>query len=258
MLPMNLLDSLLLGALEGFTEFLPISSTGHLILASELLGLPDSSFHTSFLIAVQLGAIFAVVVRYWKRFLELPLLVTLSVAFIPTGLVGFLVYPYVKVFLLGNPYVVVSALALGGIALIIFEYFHTESPEDGIPEQISYRQAVMVGMFQAVAIIPGVSRSAATIVGGLLSGLRRTTIVEFSFLLAVPTMLAATGYDLLKSHETFVAADLSLLAVGFVTAFTVALVSMRFMISLVRRYGFIPFGVYRILLAVVFYLVVLA
>jgi len=255
---MTLLDSIILGAIEGITEFLPISSTGHLILASELLAIPATEFLKSFQIAVQLGAIAAVVCLYWKSFLDLDFLKKLFVAFLPTGLVGFLVYPYVKGFLLGNSEVVVASLFVGGIALIVFELFHKErdeAPSDA--RAITYRQAALVGLFQSVAIIPGVSRSAATIVGGLLVGMRRTAIVEFSFLLAVPTMLAATGYDLLKSADSFAAGDFSLLAVGFLISFLVALVSMRFLLKLVRRYTFIPFGIYRIVLAVAFFFVVL-
>lgn len=255
---MTLLDSIILGAIEGFTEFLPVSSTGHLILASGLLGLPASEFLKSFQIAVQLGAIAAVVVLYWRSFLQIELLKKLFVAFLPTGLVGFLVYPFAKGFLLGNPYVVVVSLFVGGILLILFELWHKER-EDG-PEDsagISYPKALLVGLFQSIAIIPGVSRSAATILGGLLVGLRRTAIVEFSFLLAVPTMLAATGYDLLKSADEFASFDFGAMAVGFVVAFLVALVSMRFLLAIVRKHTFIPFGIYRIVVAILFFLIVL-
>jgi undecaprenyl-diphosphatase len=255
---MTWLDSIILGALEGVTEFLPISSTGHLILASELLGLPATEFLKSFQIAIQLGALAAVVRLYWKRFLDIPFLLKLFVAFVPTGLAGFLVYPYAKAFLLGNSMVVVASLFLGGIALILFELFHKEREEAPLdPKAITYTQALLVGAFQAIAIIPGVSRSAATIVGGLVAGMRRVAIVEFSFLLAVPTMVAATGYDLLKSADAFVFDQFGLLALGFVTAFLVALLSMRFLLTLVRRYTFIPFGIYRIVLAVLFFAIVL-
>ena len=255
---MTALDSIILGIIEGITEFLPISSTGHLILASELLGLVPSAFLSSFQIAIQLGAIAAVVVLYWKSFLDLTFLKKLFVAFLPTGLVGFLVYPYVKGFLLGNSLVVVASLFIGGIVLILFELFHKERPEslEGAKE-ITYGQALLVGLFQSIAIIPGVSRSAATIIGGLLAGMRRVAIVEFSFLLAVPTMLAATGYDLLKSADAFVLDDFGLLALGFFTAFVVALLSMRFLIQIVRQYTFIPFGIYRIVLAALFFVIVI-
>lgn len=256
---MTWLDSIVLGIVEGLTEFLPVSSTGHLILASEVLAIPDSAFLSSFMIAVQLGAIAAVVVRYWKQFLDFPFLMKLAVAFVPTGIVGVLVYPFVKDVLLASPMVVVGALALGGVALILFEKLHTEredAPET--PRAITYRQALLVGAFQSIAIVPGVSRSAATIVGGLLSGMRRVAIVEFSFLLAVPTMLAATGYDLLHTYDTFAFDQLGMLALGFVTAFAVALLTMRALIALVRRHSFVPFGIYRIVLAALFYFVVLA
>lgn len=255
---MTWLDTIILGALEGATEFLPISSTGHLILAGELLGLPATDFLKSFQIAIQLGAILAVVLLYFRSFLDINLLKKLFVAFIPTGLVGFLVYPYVKQYLLGNATIVVIALALGGVILIIFELLHkeqTEASED--PKAITYPQALLVGLFQSIAIIPGVSRSAATIMGGLLVGMRRVAIVEFSFLLAVPTMAAATGYDLLKSAHTFAVTDFGFLAVGFLVSFAIALLSMRFLVAMVKRVGFIPFGIYRILLALLFFVVVL-
>lgn len=255
---MTFLDSIILGAIEGFTEFLPISSTGHLILASSLLGLPSTEFLGSFQIAVQLGAIGAVVVTYWRSLLDFALLKKLAIAFIPTGLVGFLVYPYVKGFLFGNTTVVVASLFIGGVIIVAFELLFKEKP-DSTPEakDISVRQAFIVGLFQSIAIIPGVSRSAATIIGGMLVGMRRLAIVEFSFLLAVPTMLAATGYDFLKTAHTFSMDDLGLIATGFAVSFLVALISMRFLLGIVRRYSFLPFGVYRIILAVLFFLIVI-
>lgn len=255
---MTWLDSIILGVIEGVTEFLPISSTGHLILASEVMGLEHSVFLSSFLIAVQLGAILAVIALYWKKFLDFQFLIKLGVAFIPTGLVGVLVYPYLKAYLLGESIVVVTSLFIGGIALIVFELLHkerTDAPEDA--RAITFRQALLVGAFQSIAIIPGVSRSAATIVGGLIVGMRRVAIVEFSFLLAVPTMIAATGYDLVKSADSFAFDEFGLLATGFVTAFIVALLSMRFLLTIVRRYSFIPFGIYRIALAALFFVVIL-
>lgn len=255
---MTFLHAILLGILEGATEFLPISSTGHLILAQHLLGIAESPFTTSFLITIQLGAIAAVVVSYWRSFLDIEVLKRLIAAFIPTALIGFALYKVIKGFLLGSEMTVVIALLIGGILLVAFEYFHTER-SDGIDSlrAITYRQALTIGLFQSVAVIPGVSRSAATIVGGLLLGLRRATIVEFSFLLAVPTMLAATGYDLLKTYDTFDASNISMLAVGAATAFVVALFAIRFLLGFVKRRTFTPFGIYRIVLALVFLLFVL-
>lgn len=256
---MTVLDSIILGVVEGLTEFLPISSTGHLILVGELLNLPTTEFLKSFMIAVQLGAILAVVVLYWKKFLDCEVIKRLIVGFIPTGIIGFTLYPLIKGYLIGNSLIVVSALFLGGIALIAFELLHKESPdEEQEIRTLPFRTVALVGLFQSVAMIPGVSRSAATIVGGLLLGMRRTTIVEFSFLLAVPTMLAATGYDLLKSADTFPTEGYGLMLIGFVTSLIVALLSMRLLIAFVKKHTFIPFGIYRIVLAALFFFLVLA
>lgn len=255
---MTILDSIILGIVEGITELLPISSTGHLILVEKLLAIPQSEFLTSFNIAIQLGAISAVVALYFRSFFNIEIVKRLVVAFIPTGVIGFAVYPYVRHYLLGNELIVVSALFLGGIALIVFEYLHREK-EDALasPEQLSYLQAAFVGVFQAIAIIPGVSRSAATIIGGLLLGMKRTAIVEFSFLLAAPTMAAATGYDLLKNMDSLVSGNWLLLTVGFITSFFVALLAMKLLLSFVRTHSFTPFGVYRIAIAILFFLFVI-
>jgi undecaprenyl-diphosphatase len=254
---MTILDAGILGVVEGITEFLPVSSTGHLILASALLRLPDTEFLKSFEIAIQLGAIAAVPALFFRSFLSRQMLGKLIVGFIPTGVVGLLVYPYVKGYLLGNDAVVLWALALGGAALIAFERWQgTREKAEGDISSITYKQALAVGVFQSVAAVPGVSRSAATIVGGLALGIPRAAIVEFSFLLAVPTMLAATGLDLVKSHGAFLGADWTALAVGFIVSFAVALASIRFLLSYVRRYSFIPFGAYRILAALAFFLLV--
>lgn len=255
---MGLFESFLLGAIEGFTEFLPISSTGHLILATELLGISSTEAVRSFHIFVQLGAILAVVVLFWRKFLDRNVVLRLIVGFIPTGILGFIFYPLVKGYLLGNSMVVVAALFLGGVALIVFERFYKE-PEEAQTDlaKLPFKTAAIVGLFQSLAMIPGVSRSAATIVGGLLLGMKRTAIVEFSFLLAVPTMIAATGYDLYKTAAVFGEADIASLAVGFVTSFVVALLSMRLLLSFVRKHTFVPFGIYRIIIAVLFVLIII-
>jgi undecaprenyl-diphosphatase len=250
---MTLLQSIILGIVEGITEFLPISSTGHLILASRLLGLSQTDFQKSFEIAIQLGAIGSVIMLYWRQFLEPAVLGRLIVAFIPTGLIGFALYHVVKTYLFGSDTVVLWALGLGGVALIVFELLHKES-DDAVADvtAIPYSKAVLIGLFQSLSIVPGVSRAGATIVGGLILGLSRTTIVEFSFLLAVPTMLAATGYDLLKNASSFEAQQLGVLAAGFIASFFVALLSIKFLLAFVRTHTFIPFGIYRIAVALAF------
>ena len=255
---MTYLQAVILGLVEGITEFLPISSTGHLILVSQLLGIADSDFLKSFEIVIQMGAIGAVVVLYFRSFFSIPVILRLMCGFIPTAIIGFTLYPFVKGYLLGNEVVVVSALALGGIFLILFEKFHKETAvtEQNITD-ITYKQAFFIGVFQSVALIPGVSRSAATIVGGLFMGLKRVTIVEFSFLLAVPTMTAATGYDILKNYQLFSTEMTGLLLTGFVTAFIVALVVITSLLKFIKKHTFVPFGVYRIALALLFFLFVL-
>ncbi len=257
---MSWFEALILGVIEGITEFLPISSTGHLILASTLLGIPTTEFLKSFEIAIQLGAIAAVVVLYWKSFLSLPILTKIAAGFVPTAIIGFTVYEFAKQYLLGNPVVVVWALFLGGIALIVFELLHKErsgSDEQHSIETISLKQAVGVGLFQSIAIVPGVSRSAASIVGGLLLGVPRVAIVQFSFLLAVPTMAMATTYDIYKNAALFSSEQFGLLFIGFIAAFAVALLSMKALLRFVRSHTFIPFGIYRIVIAALFFVFII-
>lgn len=255
---MTFFDAAILAIVEGLTEFLPVSSTGHLILASSLLHLPDTAFLKSFEIIIQSGAIAAVVVLYWKSFFDFEIVKRLIVAFIPTAVIGFFAYSIVKTYFLGNEQLVVWALLLGGIALIAFEYFHAEH-EDAADSlaAVTYPQSVLIGLFQAIAMIPGVSRSGATIIGGLAIGLKRKTIVEFSFLLAVPTMAAATGYDLLKNFESFSVDQTGVLAVGFIASFAVALASIVFLLRFVQNHTFISFGIYRIIIAGLFWLFIL-
>lgn len=245
---MDLFHFVLLGVVEGFTEFLPISSTAHLVLASRLLGMAQSSFVKTFEIAIQSGAILAVVFLYWRKFLDGGVLKRLVVAFIPTAVIGFIFYSIVKTYLIGNIAVILWALGLGGIFLILFERWFAK--KDTISEigDISYLSAFGIGVCQSVAMIPGISRAAATIVGGMALGVKRETIVEFSFLLAVPTMLAATGLDIMKSFHEFSNAEFSLLGVGFLVSFITAIISIRFLLHYVHGHTFSAFGVYRILL----------
>lgn len=255
---MTILQSLILGIVEGATEFLPISSTGHLILASSLLGVLGTNFARTFEIVIQLGAIAAVVVYYFKSFFDWQLLFKLAAAFIPTGLVGLLVYPLFKSVLEGNEMVVLLALLIGGALLILFERYHGKVEDWATPKaprDLSWREAVLVGSAQAVAIIPGVSRSGATIVGGLALGISRETIVEFSFLLAVPTMLAATLLSLYEgSALSFTGHEWLVLGIGFFVAFGVALAVIRWFLTYIRSHSFTAFGIYRIALSLVFLL----
>jgi undecaprenyl-diphosphatase len=247
---MDLTSAAILGIVEGISEFLPISSTGHLILASHLMGLKHTDFLKSFEIAIQVGAILSVVAIYWRDLLvNLAVAKRVILAFLPTGFIGLTLYSIIKTHFLGSSSIVLWSLAIGGIILILFEYWYCEK-KDAVKEieEMSYWQAFIIGLFQALAVIPGVSRSAATIVGGLVLGLKRKTIVEFSFLLAVPTMGAATAYDLWKSASHFSLDHLQFLAVGFITSFIVALLSIKFLLGFIQNHTFISFGIYRIVL----------
>jgi undecaprenyl-diphosphatase len=248
---MNFIHATIIGIVEGLTEFLPVSSTAHMIISSKLMGIKPTDFTKTFEIVIQLGAILAVVILYIKQLFNWQNIKKLIVAFIPTALIGFTLYKLVKSYLMENLTVIVWALIIGGLILIIFEKFNTKgnNPEEGNGiKDISYKQCLYIGLFQALAIIPGVSRSAATIIGGLALGLKRKTIVEFSFLLAVPTMVAASGLDLLKSSQNILSSEFGLLAVGFITAFIVGGLSVKFFIKYIQKYNFIPFGIYRVII----------
>ncbi|MFA6523715.1 MAG: undecaprenyl-diphosphatase UppP [Candidatus Peribacteraceae bacterium] len=256
---MNLIHAVLLGAVEGISEFLPISSTAHLILTSALFALPQTEFQKSFEIVIQLGAILAVVVLYARYILtRRDVWPKILVAFLPTAAIGFVVHSFAKRYLLGNVPLVLWTLLLGGIALVVFEWFHREKPDAADdPAKISYSQAALIGVFQSVAIIPGVSRSAATIVGGLLLGIRRKTIVDFTFLLAIPTMAAATVLDLAKSAWSFTPQEFALLGTGTAASFVVALLSIVWLLRYIQRHSFMAFGVYRIIVVLVVWMYIL-
>ncbi|OGC14458.1 undecaprenyl-diphosphatase UppP [candidate division WOR-1 bacterium RIFOXYC2_FULL_37_10] len=251
---MDILHSIIIGIVEGITEFLPISSTAHMVLAAKVLNIAQSDFVKSFEIIIQFGAILSVLVLYWRRFLvDSESLKRVLAAFIPTAILGFALYKFIKGYLISNETIIVWSLLLGGIILIIFELFHKES--DTAVEDISkipYSKCITIGLFQSLAMFPGVSRSAATIIGGLTLGLKRKTIVEFSFLLAVPTMLAASVLDILKTGSSFTVNQVGVLAVGFVVSFVVALLSIKFLLRYIEKHSFIPFGVYRIIIALIF------
>lgn len=250
---MNIINAIILSVVEGVTEFLPISSTGHMILVSTLLKIAETDFVKSFEIIIQLGAILAVLVLYWKKLLnDRDTFIRVLVAFIPTAVVGLVLYKYIKDVLLGNPWIVVWSLGIGGILLILLEKLNVEKQKS-----MSLLDAFIIGCAQSVSIIPGVSRAAATIVGALLLGISRENAVEFSFLLAIPTMAAATGLDLVKSGRHFTGSQYELLAIGFIGAFITALITVKWFITFVKTHTFVPFGWYRIIAALVFYLFVL-
>jgi len=245
-----------LGIVEGITEFLPISSTGHLMLTASILGLSQTEFLKTFEIVIQFGAILSVIVLYWKSLLvNFEILKKVLVAFFPTAVLGLIFYKIIKHYLMTSNQVVLWSMFIGGICLIVFEILHKEK-DNAIEDlsTISYRTSLLIGLFQSIAMIPGVSRSAATIVGGLILGLKRKTIVEFSFLLAVPTMLAATGLDLVKNVNQFSIAQLNTLSIGFIVSFFSALLGVKFLLSFIKHHSFVSFGIYRILLALAFWL----
>lgn len=243
---MTLLDALILGIIEGLTEFLPISSTAHLMIANRLLSIPLTNFVKSFDIIIQLGAILAVVVLYLRRLLlEHVTFYKVFLAFVPTAIIGALLYPVVKNSLLGNLPVAALALILGGVVMIIFEY--TQKNQNG-NDNITFRQAFWVGVFQILALIPGVSRAGATVIGGQSLGVSRKTIVEFSFLLAIPTMIGAAGLDMVKSSFIFNSSEWLLLAIGFFSAFLTALLAVKLLLRFIERHSFTTFGWYRIII----------
>ncbi len=251
---MDLLTVILLGIVEGLTEFLPVSSTGHMILAGSLLGVGGGA--GTFEIVIQLGAILAVVVVYWKRFWDvgrgllwadrssLEFMRNIALAFLPSAVVGLLVYKAVKA-MLESPQLVAIALIVGGIAILLIERFVKE-PKVLSVEQMTWKVALGIGIIQCLSMIPGVSRSGATIMGALSLGVERRTAAEFSFFLAVPTMLAASGYDLYKNAGALTNEGWTSIAVGFVVAFVVALAVIRWFVNIVARHGFGPFAWYRI------------
>ncbi|MFH0975050.1 MAG: undecaprenyl-diphosphate phosphatase [Spirochaetota bacterium] len=256
---MNLFQTLIMAIVEGITEFLPISSTGHLVLTAEVLKVQQTEFMKTFEITIQFAAILSIVAIYWRKLLvDRRIFARVAAAFIPTGILGLIFYKIVKRYLLTNTTLILWSLFLGGIALIVFELLHKEK-DDSVDDlaSIPYGKAVIIGIFQSIAMIPGVSRSAATIIGGLMLGIKRKTIVEFSFLLAVPTMLAATCLDLYKNAGDFSMDQISVLSTGFVLSFIFAFLSVKWLLKFIESHTFISFGIYRIILSIVFWLFIL-
>ncbi len=258
---LHYLTVILLGIVEGLTEFLPVSSTGHLILASELLGY-DASTWAMFNIIIQLGAILAVVVLYWRTFWAVALgllgkepaswrfVRNLLIAFIPSAVIGLAVHDYIEM-LLGAPMVVAWALIVGGVAILLIERMVKTERFHGIAD-IPLVQVIGIGFIQCISMIPGVSRSGATIMGALALGVERRTAAEFSFFLAVPTMVGASTLELLKKGDQVTSATVGWgsIALGFIVSFIMALLVIRWFVGLVSRHGFAPFAWYRIIAGV--------
>ena len=244
---MDALQAAILGLVEGFTEFLPISSTGHMIVVSQWLGLPQDATNKAFEVIIQLAAILAVVAKYRDKltFRHIELWKKVVLAFIPVGVVGLLFYKQIKAMF--SIEIVATMFIVGGVVFLIVERFYREEQAHvANAEDLSYRQALWIGVAQVFSLVPGTSRAGATIVGGLLVGLNRTASAEFSFLLALPVMGAASGLDLLKHYREFQAGNLLHLGIGFVVAFVVAYLTMRWFIAFLSRFTFVGFGVYRI------------
>lgn len=249
---MNLLQTIILSIVEGITEFLPISSTGHLILTTNLLKITHSEFVKSFEIIIQLGAILAVVVIYFKKIvlsLDFKLYRNILISFLPSVAFGFIFYDLIKKYLIGNNIVVIVSLFVGGVLMLITEkYLKNKEKKD-----LTLLDYLKIGLFQVFSMIPGVSRSFATILGGRLTGLTREKATEFSFFLAIPTMAAATTLDLIKTDLTvWTSEEYKMLAVGFVVSFITAYIAVKWLIKYVQTHDFRIFGWYRIAIAILF------
>lgn len=262
---MNLIQTLILSFVEGVTEFLPISSTGHLILTTQILGIASTEFVKSFTIIIQLGAILSVVAIYFKTMMNKKIWPQIIIAFLPSAVIGFLLYGFIKGVLIGNSLVTVIALFIGGLAFIGIEYWHKDLPAgrqgkkqtDGNIENISYKNAFIIGLFQSISVIPGVSRAGASILGALILGVNRKTAAEFSFILAVPTIFGATMLDIFETKLSFTSYELLMLGIGFISTFIFAFISIKWLIKYLQNHSFIAFGVYRMALAVIFYILFL-
>ncbi|RAJ04182.1 undecaprenyl-diphosphatase [Chitinophaga skermanii] len=251
---MSIFHAIILAIVEGLTEFLPISSTGHMIIVSSILGINEDEFTKLFEVCIQLGAILAVVVLYWKKFFNANILkfyTKLAIAVVPALIIGYLFADKIDA-LLESPMTVGISLVLGGIVLLFVDNWF-QNPKIDSEEKVNIFQAIRIGFYQCIAMIPGVSRSAASIIGGMQQGLTRKAAAEFSFFLAVPTMAAVTGYKLMKNHELIFAhsENLQLLLIGNVVAFIVAMLAIKFFIGFLNKYGFRVWGIYRIIVGLI-------
>jgi len=249
---MTLLQAIVIAIVEGITEYLPVSSTGHMIVTSSLMGIEPTEFTKLYVVAIQLGAILAAVVLYWRKFFDVSnwrFYLKLIVAVIPALVLGLLLSDWIDELLESSMTVAVMLLVGGVVLLFIDKAFQNQNIDD--EKQITNPKAFWIGLWQCVAMIPGVSRSAASIIGGMQQGLTRRLAAEFSFFLAVPTMCAATGYKLLKGYKAFDQDSIVLLLVGNVVAFVVAMIAIKLFITYLQKYGFKAFGWYRIIAGIV-------
>jgi undecaprenyl-diphosphatase len=248
---MDIFQSIILGIVEGITEFLPISSTAHMIIVSTLMGLKQNATNVAFEVIIQLGATMAIILIYLNKinFKEKDLWIKVIAAFLPLAIIGFLFRHQIK-----ELFTVVTAawmFIIGGVVFFIVEKVYKEEKTINDVEKVSFRQALIIGFFQVFALIPGTSRSGSTIVGGMLSGVSRKTSADFSFLLAIPTMLAASGYEMLKNIHSFADSNGIVLVVGFVVSFVVAYITVKIFLKFVEKYTLNAFGVYRIIFGIV-------
>ena len=246
---MSWLETIIIAIVEGLTEFLPVSSTGHMIIAESILGVEPDAFVKAFTVIIQFGAILSVLILYWKRFVQsLDFYWKLFIAFIPAAILGFLFSDKIDA-LLESVQVVATMLILGGILMLFVDKLFAKRSKN---QTITVRKALIIGLCQCIAMIPGVSRSMATIVGGMSQKLTRKHAAEFSFFLAVPTMFAASAYKLLKlildpESKQLLINNMDVLIVGNIIAFVVAVLAIKFFIGFVTKYGFKAFGYYRII-----------
>jgi undecaprenyl-diphosphatase len=250
---MTIFDSIILGVIEGFTEFLPISSTGHLIVASHFLGMDQNSVNKAYEVIIQFAAILAVVFNYKDKFTikKIDLWTKVFLAFLPIGIVGFIFSHQIKE--LFSIQIVAIMFIIGGIIFLIVEKFFIPNEKHLLDdvEQVTFKQSLIIGLAQVFALIPGTSRAGSTIIGALLVGLSRKASAEFSFLLAFPVMSAVTAYDLLKHYHEFSDANLITLAIGFVISFIVAYLTIKLFLAFLEKFTFVFFGIYRIVFGVV-------
>ena len=247
---MTIVQSIIIGIVEGITEFIPISSTGHMIIAEKLLGIKEDEFTKMFTVAIQLGAILAVVVLYWKKFFDfknIHFYFKLIIGVLPAIILGLFLADKIDE-MMGSTLVVVFAILIGGIVLIFIDRFF-KHPTISSEKQVTYGKSFTIGIWQCLAMIPGMSRSAASIIGGMQQKLTRSAAAEFSFFLAVPTMFAATGYKLFKHYTHgggFSGEEIKLLLIGNIVAFVVALLAIKFFIEFLKKHGFRIWGIYRV------------